>query len=105
MDEIYGFLFVRPYNALAAFLADIIDWKFWHDWFHDTVIARTFRGLTHFLATIIDLEFIDAAAEGLAVLTSLLGRGLRKLQSGFVRNYALSVFVGVVVILGYLIFR
>ncbi len=105
VDEIYGLLFVRPYNALAAFLADIIDWKFWHDWFHDTVIARTFRGLTHFLATIIDLEFIDAAAEGLAVLTSLLGRGLRKLQSGFVRNYALSVFVGVVVILGYLIFR
>jgi hypothetical protein len=30
---------------------------------------------------------------------------LRKLQNGFVRSYALSVLVGVVAILGYLLFK
>lgn len=30
-------------------------------------------------------------------------QGLSKLQTGFVRNYALAVFTGVVVILGYLL--
>ena len=43
-------------------------------------------------------------------ISALLARGaqgsgslLSKLQTGFVRNYALAVFTGVVVILGYLI--
>ena len=30
---------------------------------------------------------------------------LRKIQTGFVRNYALVVFLGVVLIIGYLILR
>jgi hypothetical protein len=30
---------------------------------------------------------------------------LRKIQTGYVRNYALTVFLGVIVIIGYLILR
>jgi hypothetical protein len=30
---------------------------------------------------------------------------LSRLQSGFVRNYALSIFLGAVVVIGYLIIR
>jgi hypothetical protein len=37
-------------------------------------------------------------------LTQRSAGSLRRLQTGFVRNYALAVFLGVVVILGYLIF-
>jgi hypothetical protein len=34
-----------------------------------------------------------------------LAASTRRLQTGYIRNYALAVFVGMVVILSYLIFR
>jgi NADH-quinone oxidoreductase subunit L len=85
-------------------LADQIDWQFWHDWFHDTVIARTFQWVTKLLAIQIDLGIIDGVANGLASVTQRSAGSMRRWQTGFVRNYALAVFLGVVIILGYLIF-
>jgi NADH-quinone oxidoreductase subunit L len=105
VDELYWAVILRPYIWLSRFLAEQIDWRFWHDWFHDTVIARGFRGLARFLAGPFDLGIIDGIANGLASLTVRLASNLRLIQTGFVRNYALSVFLGVVIILGYLIFR
>ena len=43
VDEFYDWLIVRPFKWLAQFLAYMIDWRFWHDWFHDSVIAATFK--------------------------------------------------------------
>ncbi len=103
VDELYGLLVIRPYQALSHWLAEVIDWRFWHDWFHDTVIAGTFKAVTKLLAVQIDLGIIDATANGLARLTKWSSAQLRRLQTGYVRNYALAVFVGVVFILGYLI--
>jgi len=105
VDEFYNWLVIRPYIRLASFLADVIDWRFWHDWFHDTVIARSFRGLTHWLAMGFDLPVIDGAANGLASLVKGASTRLRILQTGFVRNYALSFFVGLLLILSYILFR
>jgi NADH-quinone oxidoreductase subunit L len=90
---------------MSQFAADIIDWKFWHDWFHDTVIAGTFNLVTRVTASRIDLGIIDGFANSLADGTQTLAKSLRRLQTGFVRNYALSVFLGVVIILGYLILK
>ncbi len=105
IDELYWAVILNPYIALAKFFADVIDWNFWHDWFHDTIIAKTFRGLAKFLAEPVDLGIIDGIANGLADGTKALADNLRRLQTGFVRNYALSVFMGVIVILGYLILK
>lgn len=104
VDEIYHVLLVRPYDWLAAFLADVVDWRFLHDWLHDTVITRSFNVFTRWLAEGMDLKFIDAAFNGLATLTGKLAGGLGRLQTGYVRNYALSVIVGVVLVLTYLLF-
>ncbi len=105
VDEAYSAIIVNPYIALSRFLADVVDWRFWHDWFHDTIIAGGFRLFSRLLALRIDLGGIDAFANGLARLVQSIAAGLRRLQTGFVRNYALAVFLGVVVILGYIIFR
>jgi NADH-quinone oxidoreductase subunit L len=104
VDEFYQLIIIRPYQKVSEFLADVIDWKFWHDWFHDTVLANTFKWLTKVLAVQIDLGIIDGFANGLASVTKSSAGSLRRWQTGFVRNYALAVFVGVVIILGYLIF-
>lgn len=104
IDELYGVLFVRTYNRLAAFLADTLDWRFWHDWFHDSVLVRGFKALTGFLADGVDLRVIDGGFNSLAKLTSAAAGVLRKLQSGYVRTYALSVLVGVLLVLSYFLF-
>ncbi len=105
VDELYWTLFLNPYIVLARFLADTIDWRFWHDWFHDVIIGAAYRGLASLLALRIDLGFIDAIANGLGDGTISLAGVLRRIQTGFVRNYALGVFIGVVLIMGYLILR
>ena len=103
VDELYDFLILRPYNWLARFTANVIDWRFWHDWFHDTVVAGTFNTLARFTAEVVDLGGIDFLANTLGAMVRGLARRARGLQSGYVRNYALVVFVGVVVLLGYLL--
>ncbi len=49
VDELYWAIFVNPYIALSRFFAETIDWRFWHDWFHDTLLARNFRHFARFL--------------------------------------------------------
>jgi NADH-quinone oxidoreductase subunit L len=105
VDEIYQTIILRPYQIISQITAELIDWTIWHDWFHDTIIAGTFKLVTRVTAIRIDLGFIDGIANGLASGTQSISNSLRRLQTGFVRNYALSVFLGVVVILGYLILR
>jgi NADH-quinone oxidoreductase subunit L len=105
VDEFYDWLVVRRYAQLSAFLADVVDGHFWHDWFHDTLIARSFREGTRWMAEAFDLRVIDAAANALADLTQAAAGRLRRLQTGFVRNYALSLLLGVVALLGYFLLR
>jgi len=105
VDELYNEIIVKPYVALSRFLADQVDWRFWHNWFHDTVIAGGYRAFTRLLSVRIDLGVIDAIANGLAWLTKTLAGGMRRIQTGFVRSYALVLFIGVVIILGFVIFR
>ena len=105
VDEAYHFLFVNPYIKVADFTANVIDWQFWHDWFHNKVLARGFIALSQLLSVRIDLGIIDRFANGLGDGTRALAGRMRRLQTGFVRNYALGIFLGVVIIIGYLIFR
>ena len=53
----------------------------------------------------IDVRVIDGAVNGVADIVGGMGELLRRLQTGSVRAYAASVFVGVVCILGYYLWR
>ena len=105
VDEFYDWLILRRYVSLSNFLAQVVDERFWHDWFHDTLLAQSYRRLARFLAQPVDLGIIDGFANGLAAVSQRLAVSMRRFQNGFVRSYAMWVFVGMVVILGYLIFR
>ncbi len=84
----------------------MIDWRFWHDWFHEKVIAGSYNWLSNVgLDFYVDQRFIDRIANGLGNGTKSLSGVVRTIQNGFVRSYALSVLLGVVIILGYLILR
>jgi NADH-quinone oxidoreductase subunit L len=97
---------VDRYVDLAKFLADVVDWRFWHDWFHEKVIANTYIWISNIaLNRYADQRGIDAIANGLGNATKNLSASMRKVQNGFVRSYALSVLLGVVLILGYLLLK
>jgi len=97
-------LFTAAYAA-AGWLANTLDGRFWHDWFHDTLLARSFRRGTGWLSEGFDLPVIDGAANGLAQLIQRAAAGLRSVQTGYVRNYAISVFIGLLLVMSYLLFR
>jgi NADH-quinone oxidoreductase subunit L len=106
VDEGYWAVFVDRYVDISRFLADVIDWKFWHDFVHDKVIAGTYNWFANIaLNRYADQKGIDAFANFLGAATKNLSATLRKVQNGFVRSYALSILLGVVLILGYLLLK
>jgi NADH-quinone oxidoreductase subunit L len=106
VDELYNAIIITPYRKISYFLADVVDWRFWHDWFHEKVIAGSYNWLSNVgLNFYVDQNFIDRIANGLGQGTRSLSTAVRVIQNGFVRSYALSVLLGVVIILGYLILR
>jgi len=106
VDEIYQTIIINPFAKLSEFLADVVDWRFWHDWFHETIIAGTYNWLSNIALNVYaDQKGIDAFANWLGTATQWLSGVMRKVQNGFVRSYALSVLLGVVFIIGYLILK
>jgi NADH-quinone oxidoreductase subunit L len=77
-------------------------------WRYDSTIAafmggpgeQAFEGVAAF-----DRNVVDGAVNGVAAVVRDGGRGLRVLQTGFVRSYALGVAVGVVGLLVYFLTR
>ena len=106
IDEVYQAIIVNPFTKGSQFLADVIDWRFLHDFVHDTVILRSYNWLSEIaLDRYADQKGIDAFANWLGTATQWLSGNMRKIQNGFVRSYALAVMLGVVIILGYLILK
>jgi NADH-quinone oxidoreductase subunit L len=106
VDEAYQALILDRYAALARFTADVIDGRFWHDWFHEKVIVGSYNFISGIaLNRYADQRGIDAFFNELGAWTKDASESLRRVQNGFVRSYALVVLVGVVAMLGYLLFK
>ncbi len=97
-DETYYRFFEGPFNRAAWWLADKLDWAFLHDFVHETILYETYNGITRLLTRPIDLGLIDGAVNGLARLIQAIAARMRRLQTGYVRVYALSVLLGAVVV-------
>jgi NADH-quinone oxidoreductase subunit L len=77
---------------------------YWDD-FYDTTIGRPLTEMAHFDESVVEPRVIDGAVTGVAVAIRNSAEGLRKIQSGFVRQYALAMVMGVAVIIVYLVAR
>jgi NADH-quinone oxidoreductase subunit L len=78
--------------------------KFYVDELYDAIIIRPFVWAGENMVLWFDREIIDGAVNGIATSVGSIGEVFRRLQTGLVRNYALAVSLGVIVILSYLIF-
>ena len=96
--------FVPWFNRFAAWLAFAVDWNFWHDFVHDNLIRDMFVSFADFLSNVIDAQGVDGAVNGAGKVTRGFAGALSHLQTGHVRNYALSVFLGAVALLVYFLY-
>ena len=93
-------------------LGDRLHWLwtfFWHKWYFDEVYHAIFVKGTLALAMAswaFDRYVVDGAVNGIATVVSRSSGRLRRVQTGFVANYALAIALGAVLIVGvYLIAR
>jgi NADH-quinone oxidoreductase subunit L len=111
-------------DALLAGLGVAIALGFWREkseqpaleptflrraWFidatYDQVIARPSTELAQLTADDVETKVIDGAVNGFAGAVAAMGRRLRAVQTGYVRNYALGLMGGLVVLLAYVVVR
>jgi NADH-quinone oxidoreductase subunit L len=103
-DELYGALIEQPFNRLSKWLADVVDWGFWHDYVHNNLIRDGFNGTADALANPIDKGLVDRFFLGFGAAAAALGNRLRRTQTGYVRTYVFTVLLGVLVVLFVILF-
>jgi len=82
---------------------------FGHAWYLDdtvsTVVAGPGRRAANWLTYVVDAKVIDGAVNGVGWLFVQAGTQLRRVQTGYVRQYALGIVLGVVALLLYALVR
>ncbi len=86
-----------PQNAIHRLLLH----KYYVDELYDRAIVRPILALSRWCADVFDAGVIDGAVNGIATGVERAASRLRRYQTGFVMNYALSMLVGVVALLGW----
>jgi NADH-quinone oxidoreductase subunit L len=79
--------------------------KFYVDHYYGELLVLPAKGFAAWLTDFFDVRVIDGAVNGMAWIVAKTSEGLRHVQTGYVRNYAAAFLVGVVGLLGILVFR
>jgi NADH-quinone oxidoreductase subunit L len=91
----------RPTTALRRLLLNA-----WYvDRFYDHTIVQPLLALSVFLARAFDLGVIDGLVNGIGRAVAAWSVGLRRLQTGYVVNYALTMLAGAVIFAAYFLAR
>jgi NADH-quinone oxidoreductase subunit L len=72
---------------------------------YDRAIVRPLLGLSVVLARVFDLGVIDGIVNGVGRAVLAGAAGLRRLQTGYVVNYALTMLAGAVALVAFLLVR
>jgi NADH-quinone oxidoreductase subunit L len=99
----------RPSEDPALERLGVIGRVFGHAYYYDEAIARVVSGpvtrLSDWLDRTVDAGIIDGAVNGIGRVFRDFGGRLRRVQTGLVRNYALGVMVGAVLLLVFMLVR
>jgi NADH-quinone oxidoreductase subunit L len=111
-------------DTLVALSGIYIAWRLWskawdrpklepsflfRSWFlneiYDFFIGRPGDRLAGFTFSVVEIRGIDGVVNGVASLAKATGSGLRRIQTGFVRQYALGIALGLVALLAWMLVR
>ena len=84
-------------------LYDVVLNKYYVDEIYDAAIVRRIVNGSLWLWEAFDATFIDGIVNGVGSLVRGAGEWARRLQTGVVGNYALSLLLGAVILVGFLI--
>ena len=87
-----------------TWLLPALENKWYVDRVYDAVIIRPLKAVSDWFARVFDPKVVDGAVNGVGGVLSEAGEAVRKLQNGAIPTYALSIFLGVVVVLFYFLF-
>jgi NADH-quinone oxidoreductase subunit L len=105
---IYGTANLRRREMVRARLGPvntIVRQKFFVDEIYATVIVAPLKLAASFCAGVVDRRIIDGAVNGAATVVSRSSEVWRKLQTGFVRNYAVGIFAGAALLVLFVVLR
>jgi NADH-quinone oxidoreductase subunit L len=89
-------------KARASFLFNLLDNKYYMDWFNENVLAPAARGLGSGLWKWGDQGIIDGVlVNGSWKLVGRVALVVRRVQSGFLYHYALAMILGIFVLMTY----
>jgi NADH-quinone oxidoreductase subunit L len=96
----------RRVSQQFAGIHTLLENKYYVDEFYDAAIVQPTRSASEKgLWKLVDVGFIDGAVNGVAQAVSGASDLLRRTQTGSVRAYAASLFLGVVLMIGYYLWR
>jgi NADH-quinone oxidoreductase subunit L len=87
-------------------LYQVLDNKYWFDWFNENVIASGGRALGRLFFRVGDQLLIDGAlVNGSARAVGWLAAVTRHVQSGYLYHYAFAMIIGLSALLAYLLYH
>ncbi len=89
----------------VPFIYNLVYNKYYVDELYNATVVEPIKNGSDFLWHGVDNNVVDGAVNGSATTVGWLSGHLRKLETGFVQNYALAILIGAVLIAGYLIGR
>ncbi len=85
---------------------DVLLHKYYIDEIYQAIVVKPMLYVSErYLWHGVDEIMIDGSVNGTGKTVRFVGRVLRKIQTGFVQNYALAFVIGIVIMLGYLILK
>jgi NADH-quinone oxidoreductase subunit L len=93
MVERFGGLYTLVYN------------KYWIDELYDFLFVNSIVNFSRLLWKGFDEAVIDGIVNGVARVVRSWGSALRQIETGLVKDYALSILVGALAVIGYLVLR
>ena len=95
----------KVFAEKIKYVYELVYNKYYVDEIYETLIVNPIAAISDsFLWKFVDVKIIDGIVNGTGNFFRGSGRVVRKWQTGFVQNYALSFVVGVVILVFYLLF-
>jgi len=91
----------QPRTPIHALLLN----AYYVDALYDRAIVRPLLALSRFLAGVFDARLIDGLVNAVGRAVAASANGLRRLQTGYTVNYALTMLAGAVAIAAFLLAR
>ncbi|HET8908653.1 MAG TPA: NADH-quinone oxidoreductase subunit L [Ktedonobacterales bacterium] len=82
-------------------LVKLLEHRYYIDDLYDAIFVRPVVAISSLWRVGLEEGFFEGGSNGIGLVVGGMSKGLRRLQTGYARNYALAIFIGAALILVY----